>query len=150
MATIYRFIVENGSGGGSKGVGARKRNPLAKAKSTNKGGVEANRYQRMGIWVANKVAPKYGGQAIRYGRAVKGLFNTNENGKWQPSGVAIVILIQAVIKILEAYNQHEVAVARRMNTQNFRRLELGTDRISGNFTATNNFFNGKIKLSDND
>lgn len=148
MATIYRFVVENGkgSGNGQKGVGGNK-NKKVKGKGT---GVELNRYRRISTTIGNKLTGQMYSRGIRGIRAVTHLVSKNEiTGKMQVNGVAIAILIQLVLQLIGKIDQHFIIQATRENTMNYRKLEVGKNQISNNFDVSTNFFTGKVTYKEN-
>lgn len=141
MATIYRFIVEQRSGGRVGGDGRTPREPKIKAPAKGryvsifggeKGGVEHNRKLRAINPLINRATGGAWEKGMRVGRAATGLITRNtETGKLGLSGPAIAIIIAFVLQILMKWLQTEQLKAKRLNAQNFKQMENGIGAVNG-------------------
>ena len=141
MATIYRFIVEQKQARG--GDGRQVKEPQVKSaakKGRNislfggeKGGVEHNRKMRAINPLLNRITGGVWEKGMRVGRASMGLVkNTAENGiKGFFGGPALYILIAFVLTILMKELEKSQQEARKINAQNFKRLENGVVQVNG-------------------
>lgn len=163
MATIYRFIVEEGkgkgsggrkSGGNSKKGTAKRYNIFSMLGEGNKGGVEHNRKLRAINPLLNRATGGWFEKGMRLGRAGAGLvqFKKKPTGGYQfagLSGTAIAIIIAFAIQMLLKWQSGEIQRANMENKQNFKRMETGRSAIHGNYSVANNVWNGKISYNEN-
>lgn len=164
MATIYRFIVEQGTsksaGGRTSGENSKKKT----AKSTTllkmlgggeKGGVEHNRKLRAINPLLNKMTGGYWERGMRVGRAGLGFFKFRQNadtGKMEfagLSGPAIAIIIAFVIQTIMKYHAKSIATEQEANKLNFKAMENGVGAIRGEYETSANFWSGKISYNQN-
>lgn len=160
MATIYRFIVENKTSGGS---GGRKDSSNAPSKKSTakkgrwvsiiggeKGGVEHNRKLRAVNPFFNKLTAGYHEKGMRLGRAGLGLIQRNtETGKLGLSGVSVAIIIAFIIQTVLKIQAQQRAIADRQNSQNFKALENGVGSIHGQYEISVNMWNGRQTYNQN-
>lgn len=155
MATIYRFIVENGGTGGSSGksgTGSSKSKGVKKGYSTKKGkartGVEFTRYQRITTTFGNKATNGMYSPVLRTAKAVGSIASSLESGN-AVSGVAIVIIIQTILRIAERILNIEQHYAEMANTADMRKLEVGATGVSKEYNISKNLLTGRINLNEN-
>ena len=161
MATIYRFIVEQKSGGrvGGDGRMPRETKPqhyAAKAGRYNsiftgpKGGVEHNRKMRAINPLLNRATNGVWEKGMRVGRASAGLIKRNDlTGKIGISGPAVAIIIAFVVQILMKWLQTEQQRAAKLNAQNYKQLENGIGAIHSQYKVTTNFWTGLHTYNQN-
>lgn len=163
MATIYRFIVEEGKsakGGARKGGGGNsktksgKSTSLLKMLSGNKGGVEANRKMRAINPLINKMTFGYWEKATRLGRASMGLvkFKETENGTLKYAGLsgsAVAIIIALAIATYLKIQNISISKNEKENSMNFKKLEVGQTQNHGNYKTSVNLWNGHINYNQN-
>lgn len=165
MATIYRFIVEQGkssgkSGGRSSGSGESKKK-TAKTYTAlqlfgqgNKGGVEHNRKLRAINPLLNKITGGTWEKGMRLGRAGLGLlkFKKTDAGTLQFAGlsnVAIAIFVAFAIQTAIKVQQYYIQKADRENKANFKAMETGVSAIHGSYETNVNIWNGRITYNQN-
>lgn len=143
MATIYRFVVEGkgGNGNGGKGVATNIKAPKEK-------GVEYNRYQRITTTFGNKITNGMYSPVLRNVKAVKSI-GKSAFGGGAISSVAIVIIIQTILRLMGMALKNYTEEATRYNNSNYRKLEVGKNQISGNFKVSTNWLTGKTTYSEN-
>lgn len=161
MATIYRFIIEQKSGGGTgTGKNPTTNQPSKKSASKKgrwvsiiggeKGGVEHNRKMRAVNPLLNKITGGYWEKGMRVGRASLGLVQKNtETGKLGISGPAIAIIIAFIINTVLTIQKHQMAIADRRNNQNFRMLQNSSGAIRGEYEINTNWWNGRTTYKQN-
>lgn len=164
MATIYRFIVEQGTSRKSGGRKSGENSDKKSAKSTTllkmlgeaeKGGVEHNRKLRAINPLLNKLTGGYWEKGMRIGRAGLGLvkFTKNKNtGKYQASGLsgpAIAIIIAFCIQTIMKHHSRLVAKEQEKNKLNYKALENGVSSIRGSYDVAVNVWSGKITYNQN-
>lgn len=158
MATIYRFIVEQKSGGstGRKGEsGYDRKTPSKKGRWVSiiggeKGGVEHNRKMRALNPLFNKVTFGASEKLLRVGRAGAGLITRNTaTGKFGISGPAIAIIIAFIIQALLKYQKQQRQLAEASNKQNFKMLENGVGQINAAYSVETNILTGKLTYNQN-
>ena len=161
MATIYRFIIEQKTTGGS-GSG-RKNQTQAPSKKTpskkgrwvsifggDKGGVEHNRKLRAINPLLNKATGGYWEKGMRLGRAGLGLVQRNtETGKPGLSGPAVAIIIAFIIQSLLKWQKAEQQKAQKYNAQNFKMLENGVSQIHGAYEVVADTWTGRLTYNQN-
>jgi len=159
MATIYRFIVEQGKGKGGNGAKTSKKStakaitPLSLLTQGAGGGVNNNRSMRAFNYVGNKIIPGYE-KAVRFSKASLGLIKLKpkKEGGYAFAGLsasAIAILITLAISIAMKHHQKQIERVNKENTANFKKLETGQSAIHGDFEVTTNFWSGKISYNEN-
>lgn len=160
MATIYRFIVEQKTSGasgrkGSKGDEPDKKTPSKKGRwvsilGGSKGGVEHNRKTRAINPLLNKITGGWWEKGTRLGRAGLGLIQRNtETGALGLSPVSKAIIIAFVIQLLLKFQAREREKATKMNTQNYKALEMGVGSVRGEYEISQNIFTGRITYNQN-
>ena len=160
MATIYRFVIEQKTTGGSGGSGRQPRGQTTKGAAKKgkmvsifggeKGGVEHNRKMRAINPLLNKITGGAWEKGMRLGRAGAGLIQKNtETGKIGISGPAIAIIIAFVIQTLIKWQNHERQLANKSNLQNFKQMENGVSSIHTQFKITTNFLSGHRTFNEN-
>lgn len=156
MATIYRFIVEERTGGGSGrkpnegSKGAGKKGRWVSVLGGEKGGVEHNRKMRAINPLLNKATGGAWEKSMRLGRAAAGLVQRNtETGKIRIGGPAIAIIIALIIQSLLKFQNNEIQKAKKQNTQNYKQLESGIGAVHSQYEITSSFWNGKITYNEN-
>lgn len=164
MATIYRFIVEQGTsksaGGRTSGENSKKKT----AKSTTllkmlgggeKGGVEHNRKMRAINPLLNKMTGGYWEKGMRIGRAGLGLvkFRQNANtGKMEfagLSGPAIAIIIAFLLQTMMKHHAKLIAKEQERNKLNYKAMETGVGAVRGEYETSVNVWSGKISYNQN-
>ena len=164
MATIYRFIVEQGTsakaGGRSSGESSKKQT----AKSTSllkffgsggKGGVEHNRKLRAINPVLNKWTGGYWEKGMRIGRAGLGLFKFQKDaktGKMQYAGLsfpAVAIIIAFLLQTMMKHQNKLIAKEQEKNKLNYKAMENGVNAIRGEYETAVNVWSGKISYNQN-
>lgn len=163
MATIYRFIVEQKTSGGSSGgrksssessgiskKGAAKKGRWVSILGGEKGGVEHNRKLRAINPLINKATGGYWEKGMRVGRATMGLVQENsETGKFGLSFSAIAILIAFAIQtVLKIQNKARVEADKR-NARNFKAMENGFGTVHGEYNVSVNFWDGQRTFNEN-
>ena len=164
MATIYRFIIEQKTSGGSSGSGTGRKvkqsgsNYKTTAKKGRwvsilggeKGGVEHNRKMRAINPLINRATGGWWEKGMRIGRAGMGLVTQNtETGKLGFSGPAIAIIIAFAIQMLLKWQKFEMVKAQQMNTQNYKQLENGVGAIHGQYEVSTHIFTGRHTYNQN-
>ena len=164
MATIYRFIVEQGTSAKSGGRMSGENSKKSTAKSTtllkmlgggNKGGVEHNRKLRAINPLMNKMTGGYWERGMRIGRAGLGLvkFKKNANtGKMEYAGLsgpAIAIIIAFLIQTMMKHHAKLIAKEQEKNKLNYKAMENGVGAIRGQYETSVNFWSGKISYNQN-
>lgn len=164
MATIYRFIVEQGTSKGAGGRSSGENSKKSTGKSTTllkmigggeKGGVEHNRKLRAINPLLNRLTGGYWERGMRVGRAALGLvkFKTNaETGQTQfagLSGPAIAIIIAFAIQMVMKYHAKQIANEQEKNRMNYKAMENGVGAIRGQYETATNFWSGKISYNQN-
>lgn len=164
MATIYRFVVEQGKSGKSGGKNAGSSESTKKTGKTmtalqllgsgEKGGVEHNRKLRAINPLLNKITGGYWEKGMRVGRAGLGLlkFKQLESGKLAFAGfsaTAIAILIAFTIQTYLKIQQYYIKIAEQQNKANYKSLENGVSSIHGQYETSVNVWNGKITYNQN-
>ena len=154
MATIYRFIVEQKTSGASGRKGAKgdepdKKTPSKKGKNISllggsKGGVEHNRKMRAINPLLNKMTGGWWEKGTRVGRAGMGIIKTGGT-----SAVGWAIIIAFVIQLLLKWQAREREKATKMNTQNYKALEMGVGSVRGEYEISQNIFTGRITYNQN-
>lgn len=156
MATIYRFIVENGGTSGKStpksGTGGAKSKSVKKHKVYHEkkpSGVEFNRYQRITTTIGNKMTNGMYSPALRVGKATKAIGTSAIAGTGVPI-LAVMIIVQAVLRYIEYELNYDRQKASAENQADFKRLEVGKTTISTQVNISRNVFTGRIKLNEND
>lgn len=163
MATIYRFIVEQGksgkSGGRNSGDESTKKTgktftALQLLGTGEKGGVEHNRKLRAINPLLNKITYGYWEKGMRVGRAGLGLlkFRKTDTGGLEFAGLsatAIAILIAFTIQTYLKIQQYYIKIAEQQNKANYKSLENGVSSIHGQYETSVNVWNGKITYNQN-
>ena len=161
MATIYRFIVEQKSSGGTGGRKSSADSGISKKATAKKGrwvsiiggekgGVEHNRKMRAINPLLNKMTGGYWEKGMRVGRAGLGLVQRNtETGKLGVSGPAIAIIIALLIQTLLKWQKYEIGKAQMRNTRNFKALENGVSSVNGQYEIAVDFFTGAQTYNQN-
>ena len=160
MATIYRFVIEQkttgGSGGSGRnarsqtGKGAAKKGKMVSLFAGERGGVEHNRKMRAINPLLNRLTHGYWEKGMRLGRAGLGLVQRNtETGKLGLSGPAVAIIIAMVIQTMMKFQQHEINLANKRNMQNFKQLENGVSSIHTQYTISRDFWTGARTFNEN-
>ena len=159
MATIYRFIVEQQSGG--RGGSGRKSEGTSKKSGKDKTftilgtmGVEHNRKMRAINPVLNKATGGYWEKGMRLGRAGLGLvkFKETANGSLAFAGLsftAIAIILSFIFQTTMKYHNKVIEQNEKANKQNYRKLETGQSAIHGSFEVTTNWWSGKRTYNEN-
>lgn len=164
MATIYRFIVEQGTsksaGGRTSGENSKKKT----AKSTTllkmlgggaKGGVEHNRKLRAINPLLNKMTGGYWEKGMRVGRAGLGLVKFKKNastGKMEfagLSGPAIAIIIAFLLQTMMKHHAKLIAKEQERNKLNYKSMENGVSSVRGQYQTAVNVWSGKISYNEN-
>lgn len=157
MATIYRFIVEQGTG---KGSGGRNSNTESKKKTGkgkwvsifggSKGGVEHNRKMRALNPVFNKATAGYSEKFFRLSRAGAGLIQRNtETGKLGISGVAVAIIIAFCLQVVMKHHNKLIMKEQQMNKLNYKAMENGVNSVRGAYETSVNVWSGRITYNQN-
>lgn len=163
MATIYRFIVEQrttggssgrkASSGGSKGAAKKGRTITLNKLLTGqgKGGVEHNRKLRAINPLLNRATGGAWEKGMRLGRAGLGLVKINaETGKFAGfSGTAVAIIIAFVIQALLKWQNRDRQRAEKLNAQNFQQLQNGSGAIYGQYKITGRWWDGRVSYNQN-
>lgn len=164
MATIYRFIVEQGteksaggrsSGGSSKKQTAKSTSLLKLIGGGDKGGVEHNRKLRAINPVLNKLTGGYWEKGMRLGRAGLGIVKFEKNAKTGKmeyaglSGPAIAIIIAFLLQIVMKHHAKLVQKEQEKNKLNYKAMETGMSSIRGQYETTVNYWSGKISYNQN-
>ena len=163
MATIYRFIVEQGKGGKSGGRNSGDESTKKTGKTFTalqllgtgeKGGVEHNRKLRAINPLINKITYGYWEKGMRVGRAGLGLlrFKKTDAGGLAFAGLsqtAIAILIAFTIQTILKVHNYFIDMANRENKANFKSMENGTSAIHGQYQTSVNILNGRITYNQN-
>lgn len=154
MATIYRFIVEGGGTGGGNtksGTGSAKTKHAKKFKTPNSNdrptGVEFNRYQRITTTLGNKMTNGMYSPTLRTGKAVAGV--VSGAGYGVPI-LAIMIIVQAILRRVEQYIVAFRDEATKENTADIRKMQTGQTIISKQYKTSINAITGRIKFNEND
>ena len=160
MATIYRFVIEQkttgGSGSGRKtrsgtGKGAAKKGKTVSLFGGDKGGVEHNRKMRAINPLLNKATGGAWEKGMRVGRAAMGLVKVDaETGKFAGlSGSAIAIIVAFVVQTLLKYQNHQRQLATKQNLQNFKQMENGIGAINTQYEISVNAWTGARTFNEN-
>ena len=160
MATIYRFVIEQkttgGSGGSGRqprsqtGKGAAKKGKMVSLFAGERGGVEHNRKMRAINPLINKMTHGYWEKGMRVGRAGLGLVQRNtETGKLGFSGPAVAILIAFVLQTLMKWQNKEREKAQKFNRQNYKAMENGFGAVHGEYETNVNFWTGRTTYNEN-
>lgn len=156
MATIYRFIIEQGGSSSGKGgnggatKGAAKKGKWVSLLNSQKGGVEHNRKLRAINPVINKATGGAWEKGMRLGRAATGLVQRNtETGRIRFSGTAITIIISFLLQELMKWWKFEQQKADRLNSQNFKQMENGYSPIHSAYSVSTNIWNGQRTFNEN-
>jgi len=164
MATIYRFIVEQGTsksaGGRSSGESSKKQTAkstslLKMLKGGGKGGVEHNRKLRAINPVLNKITGGYWEKGMRVGRATLGLVKFRKNadtGKLEYAGLsgpAIAIIIAFLLQVVMKHHAKLIAKEQEKNKLNYKAMETGVGAIRGEYETSVNVWSGKITYNQN-
>lgn len=164
MATIYRFIVDEGksgkSGGRKSGGNSRKKTGktttlLKMFETGNKGGVESNRKMRAINPLINRITNGYWEKGVRIGRAGLGLVKFKKNESTGAlsfaglSGSAIAIIIAFAIQVALKHHAKLIERTEKINKQNYKQLENGQSAVHGEYSITQNFWSGKISYKEN-
>ena len=156
MATIYRFIIENGGSGGTRSSGGGTKGAAKKGKwvsllNSNKGGVEHNRKLRAINPVLNKATGGAWEKGMRVGRAAMGLVKVDaETGKFAGlSGSAIAIIVAFVVQTLLKYQNHQRQLSTKQNLQNFKQMENGIGAIHAQYEISVNSWTGARTFNEN-
>lgn len=155
MATIYRFIIENGGSGGTRSSsggtrGAAKKGKWVSLLNSNKGGVEHNRKLRAINPVLNKATGGAWEKGMRLGRAGLGLVQRNDKtGKLRLSGTALTIIIAFVLQELMKWWKFEQQKADKINSQNFKQMENGYNAVHGAYSVGLNIWTGQRTFNEN-
>lgn len=161
MATIYRFIIEEGksqkSGGRRSGGSSKKKTgkstSILKMLTGNKGGVEHNRKLRAINPLINRATGGYWEKGIRVGRAGLGLFKFKEvNGSMKfagLSGTALAIIVAFAIQTAMKHHAKLIQKTEMENKQNYKRMESGQSAVHGNYSVAVNTWSGKISYNEN-
>lgn len=163
MATIYRFVVEQKTTGGSSGRKSGEAQSNHKKKGTTakkgrwvsivggeKGGVEHNRKMRAINPLINRATGGYWEKGMRVGRAGLGLIQRNtETGKLGISGPAIAIIISLIIQTVLKLQRKDIEGAKKLNAQNYKMLENGVGAIHGEYSISVNMWNGARTYNQN-
>lgn len=157
MATIYRFVIEQGE---SKGSGGRN-SPTESKKKTGKGknvsifggkkgGVEHNRKLRAINPVLNKATGGYWEKGMRLTRAGAGLVQKNtETGKISLSGVSIAIIIAFCLQAVMKHHNKLIQKEQQANKLNYKSMENGVGGVRGAYETSVNVWSGKITYNQN-
>lgn len=164
MATIYRFIVEEGtaksgsggrkSGGSSKKKSGKTITALSALGTGGKGGVEHNRKLRAINPLLNRVTGGYWEKGMRVGRAGLGLvkFKKMDNGSFAFAGLsttAIAIIISFAIQTAMKHHAKLIERTEQENKRAYKRLETGVSAVHGNYSVTQDYWSGKISYNEN-
>ena len=159
MATIYRFVIEQkttgGSGDGRKtksgtGKGAAKKGKTVSLFGGDKGGVEHNRKMRAVNPLINRMTGGAWEKGMRVGRAGLGLIQRDsETGKLGMSGTAFAILVAFLLKIGMDLLDKQQKKAQKQNMQNFKQLEIGIGQINGAYDVSTNIITGRQTFNQN-
>lgn len=164
MATIYRFVVEQGRGGKSGGITAGSGESKKKTGKTftalqlfntgEKGGVEHNRKLRAINPLINKMTGGIYEKGMRLGRAGLGLikFRRMEDGSLKfagLSGPAVAIIIALAINTALKIQNYFIQIANQQNKANFKAMETGQSAIHGQYETSVNIWNGRITYNQN-
>ena len=164
MATIYRFIVEQGtsakSGGRTSGENSKKQTAksttlLKMMKGGEKGGVEHNRKMRAINPLLNKMTGGYWEKGMRVGRAGLGLvkFKKNANtGKMEYAGLsgpAIAIIIAFLLQTMMKHHAKLIAKEQERNKLNYKAMENGFGAVHGEYETNVNFWTGRTTYNEN-
>lgn len=158
MATIYRFIIENGGSGGARSSGGGTKGAAKKGKwvsllNSNKGGVEHNRKLRAINPVLNKATGGAWEKGMRLGRAGLGLVQTRVdsqgNRHFRLSTTAFTIIIAFVLQELMKWWKFEQQKADKINSQNFKQMENGYNAVHGAYSVGLNIWTGQRTFNEN-
>lgn len=162
MATIYRFIVEQKTTGGSSGrksdkeksggskKGAGKKGRYVSIIGGSKGGVEHNRKLRAINPLLNKITGGRWEKGMRLGRAGAGLITRNtETGKTGLSGPAIAIIVAMCIQAVLKWQQRDRQMASQRNELDFKKMENSVGAIRGQYDISVNTWNGALTYNQN-
>jgi len=161
MATIYRFVIEQkttgGSGNGRKSQtsgskkGAGKKGKTITLLGSAKGGVEHNRYMRALNPLFNKMSHGYHEKFMRVGRAGLGLVKYDEEtGKFAGlSGPAIAIIIAFVLQTIMKWQNKEREKQQQFNRHNYKAMENGFGAIHGEYETTVDILSGRVTYNEN-
>lgn len=164
MATIYRFIVEQGTSKSAGGRASGENSKKKTAKSTTllkmlgggeKGGVEHNRKLRAINPLLNKITAGYWEKGMRVGRAGLGLVKFKQNadtGKMQFagfSGPAIAIIIAFLIQTIMKHHARLIAKEQERNKLNYKAMDNGVSSVRGQYQTAVNVWSGKISYNEN-
>ena len=164
MATIYRFIVEQGAtksaGGRTSGENSKKSTGksttlLKMLGSGGKGGVEHNRKLRAINPLMNKMTGGYWERGMRIGRAGLGLVKFKKNassGKMEfagLSGPAIAIIISFLLQTMMKHHAKLIAKEQEKNKLNYKAMENGVGLVRGQYETSVNIWSGKISYNQN-
>lgn len=162
MATIYRFIVEEGKSGrsGGKREGENSRKKTGKTKtllnllgSGEKGGVEHNRKLRAINPLLNRATGGQWEKGMRLGRAGLGLVKFREvDGTMKfagLSGTAVAIIIAFALQTAMKHHQKLIDKTDKENKANYKKMELGVGAIRGEYSVASNVWSGKITYNQN-
>lgn len=157
MATIYRFIVEQGEekGSGGRNSKAESKKKTGKGRMVSvlggeKGGVEHNRKLRAINPLLNKATGGYWEKGMRLSRAGAGLVQKNtETGKLGLSGVAVAIIVAFCVQTVMKHHARLVQREQQANKLNFKAMENGVGGIRGSYETSVNVWSGKISYNQN-
>lgn len=162
MATIYRFIVEQGKSGKSGGRKSGEPSAKGSGKTTtllkmlgggNKGGVEHNRKLRAINPLLNRLTGGYWEKGMRLGRAGLGLVKFKQvDGKMKFAGLsapAIAIIIALAIQTTLKHHEALIQKEQKQNALNYKKMEVGGSNIHGQYRVANDLWSGKINYKDN-
>ena len=161
MATIYRFVIEQKTTGGSGGSGRKSSSGVGKGASKKgktvtllgsaKGGVEHNRYMRAINPLFNKVTHGYHEKIMRVGRAGLGMVKFDaETGKFAGlSGTAVTIILALALQTLMKYQNKEREKAQQFNRHNYKAMENGFGAVHGEYETAIDFWSGKVTYNEN-
>lgn len=160
MATIYRFVIEQKTTGGSGGSGrqprgqntkgAAKKGKMVSIFAGEKGGVEHNRKMRAINPLINKMTHGYWEKGMRVGRAGLGLVQRNtETGKLGFSGPAVAIIIAFILQTIMKWQNIEREKAQQFNRHNYKAMENGFGAVHGEYDTTINVLSGRVTYNEN-
>lgn len=161
MATIYRFVIEQKTTGGSGGSGRKSSSGVGKGAAKkgktvalfggDKGGVEHNRKMRAINPLINKMTHGYWEKGMRVGRAATGLVKVDaETGKFAGiSGPAVAIIIAFVLQTLMKWQNKEREKAQQFNRHNYKAMENGFGAVHGEYETAIDFWSGKVTYNEN-
>ena len=160
MATIYRFVIEQkttgGSGGSGRnarsqtGKGAAKKGKMVSLFAGERGGVEHNRKMRAINPLLNRLTHGYWEKGMRLGRAGFGLIQKNtETGKLGISGPAVAIIIAFILQTIMKWQNIEREKAQQFNRHNYKAMENGFGAVHGEYDTTINVLSGRVTYNEN-